>query len=271
MKCEEIRDLILDYLSGAIDSRMKSQIDEHTLSCSDCRQEMDAMSLVWKKMGDIPEEDPGPSVGSRFYAMLEAYRHGIENAPQKVTWYMRLNGWMGTWWPRQPAFQFCLTAMVLAVGLAVGLRMNAGSPSTDEVVQLRQEMTDMRQLVALSLLNQSSANERLRGVYMGRDIAQPDDKFLSALVSTLNSDPNVSVRLAAVDTLHQFSEFPEVRTDLVASLPRQTSPLVQITLIYTLVRLREPRALDAFKSIVEDPRSIEPVKKRAQIGMNAMY
>ena len=271
MKCEEIRDLILDYLSGTLDSRMKSQIDEHTLSCSDCRQEIDAMSLVWQKVGDIPEEDPGPSVGSRFYAILEAYRHGVENAPPKVTWYKRLNGWMGTWWPRQPVFQFCITAMVLVLGLAVGFRMNTESPSTDEVVQLRQEMAGMRQLVTLSLLNQSSANERLRGVYMGRDIAEPDDKFLSALVTTLNSDPNPSVRLAAVDTLHQFSDFPEVRTDLVASLLRQTSPVVQISLIDTLVRLEEPRALDAFKSIVEDPRSIEPVKKRARMAISTIY
>ena len=132
-------------------------------------------------------------------------------------------------------------------------------------------MADMRQLVTLSLLNQSSANERLRGVYMSRDIAEPDDKFLSALVSTLNSDPNVSVRLAAVDALHQFSDFPEVRTDLVTSLPGQTSPLVQISLIDTLVRLRERRALDAFKTIAEDPRSIEPVKKRARMAISTIY
>jgi hypothetical protein len=271
MKCEEIRDLILDYLSGALDSRTKSQIDEHTLHCSDCKQEIDAMTLVWEKLGDIREEDPGPSVGSRFYAMLDAYHRGVENAPQKAAWYKRLNGWMGTWWPRQPVFQFCVTAVVLAVGLAVGLRMNTGSPSTEEVVQLRQEMADMRQLVTLSLLNQSSANERLRGVYMSRDITQPDDKFLSALVRTLNSDPNVSVRLAVVDALHQFSDLPEVRTDLVTSLPHQTSTLVQISLIDTLVRLREPRALDAFKTIADDPRSIEQVKKRARMAINTIY
>jgi HEAT repeat protein len=132
-------------------------------------------------------------------------------------------------------------------------------------------MTEMRQLVTLSLLNQPTASERLRGVYMSRDIPELDDKYLTALVTALNSDPSVSVRLAAVDALHQFSDSSDVRTDLVASLPRQTSPLVQISLIDTLVRLREQRAVDVFKTIADNPRSIEPVIKRAKMGMDAIY
>ena len=81
MKCEEIRDLIPDYLSGTLDSRVKSQIDEHTSNCLDCRQEVDALALVWSKLEGLPEEEPGPAVRRRFYAMLEASDHGFANAP----------------------------------------------------------------------------------------------------------------------------------------------------------------------------------------------
>jgi hypothetical protein len=149
--------------------------------------------------------------------------------------------------------------------------MNIASQSNGEFERLKTEMTEMRQLVTLSLLNQPTAGERLRGVYMSRDIPEPDDRYLAALVNTLNSDPNVSVRLAALDALQRFSDSSNVRTDLVASLPHQTSPLVQISLIDTLVRLREQRAVDAFKTIADNPRSTEPVIKRAKMGMDAFY
>ena len=91
MKCEEIRVMIPDYLSESLDRQVKSQIDEHTLSCIDCQREIEALALVWSKMEDLPEEEPGPAVRTRFYTMLEAYNHGIENAPQKASWFERLN------------------------------------------------------------------------------------------------------------------------------------------------------------------------------------
>jgi hypothetical protein len=271
MKCEEIRVLIPDYLSETLDHQVKSRIDEHTLSCVDCRRKIDALALVWSKMEGLPEEEPGPVIRTRFYTMLEAYNHGINNAPQRVSMFERLNERLRTWWPRQPVFQFGVTAIFLFVGLTVGLWVNTASHSTGELERLNQEMTEMRQLVTLSLLNQPTASERLRGVYMGRDIPEPDDRYLAALVTALNSDPSVSVRLAAVDALQRYSDSSEVRTDLVASLPRQTSPLVQISLIDTLVRLREKQAIDAFKTIADNPRSIEPVIKRAKMGMDAIY
>ena len=256
MKCEEIRDMIPDYLSENLDLQVKSRIDEHTLSCIDCQQEIEALALVWSKMEDLPEEEPGPAVRTRFYTMLEVYDQGINHAPQRASWFERLNERLRVWFPRQPVFQFGVTAIFLFVGLTIGLRLNTPSQSTGELERLNKEITEMRQLVTLSLLNQPTASERLRGVYMSRDIPELDDKYLAALVNALNSDPSVSVRLAAVDALQRYSDSSEVRTDLVASLPRQTSPIVQISLIDTLERLREKRAIDAFKTIAGNPRSI---------------
>ena len=211
MKCEEIKVLIPDYLSGTLDHQVKSQIDKHALNCIDCRQEIDALALVWSKMEGLPEEEPGPGLRTRFYAMLEGYDHGVKNAPQRVSGFEKLNERLRAWWPRQPVFQFCVTAIFLIVGLTIGLRVNTASQSTGELERLNKEMTEMRQLVTLSLLNQPTAGERLRGVYMSRDIPEPDDRYLAALVTALNSDPNDNVRLAAVDALQRFSALSGIK------------------------------------------------------------
>ena len=56
----------------------------------------------------------------------------------------------------------------------------------------------MRQLVTLSLLQQQSAGDRLQGVNWSYRVEQPDTAVLAALLTTVNHDPNVNVRLAAV-------------------------------------------------------------------------
>ncbi len=76
----------------------------------------------------------------------------------------------------------------------------------------------MRQLVTLSLLQQQSASERLRGVDYAYRVDQSDTQVLAALLHAVNHDPNVNVRLAAVDALRKFAGSPAVRGTLDQSL-----------------------------------------------------
>jgi hypothetical protein len=270
MKCEEIKGLIPDYLNGTLKAGIRTQLEEHISGCPGCRQEIEAMNLVWTTMGNIPEEEPDPSMSARFYSMLETYRHGMNSARENVSWIDTVNTWLERWWPRRPVYQIGLTIAVLIFGIGISQWINVSLRKNSEIAQLKEEMAGMRGLVTISLLNQPSAVDRLQGVYMSRMIDEPDDKFLSALVYTLNNDPNVNVRLAAADALQRFSGSERIRTDLVESLSRQTSPLVQITLINLLVELREQKAISAFQKILEDKQSIEPVKERARLGIDTI-
>ncbi len=66
----------------------------------------------------------------------------------------------------------------------------------------------MRQLVALSLMQQQNASDRLRGVNYTYRVEPDDPQVLSALLTTVNHDPSVNVRLAAVDALRKFTDGP---------------------------------------------------------------
>ncbi|MCE5251126.1 HEAT repeat domain-containing protein [bacterium] len=268
MKCEEIQNLIAEYLSGALDADIRKHFDEHISDCSVCRREFEAMSHVWATMGIIPDEEPASSVRTRFYSMLEVYRYGMSHAPAGKPWVDKLSEWLGNWWPRRPVYQLGLTAAVLIFGIGIGQWMNINNHKNGEIAQLREEMAGMRELVTISLLNQSSAVDRLQGVSMSRLVTEPDEKFLSALFRTLNSDPNVNVRLAVTDALQRFSGSEQVRTRLVESLSSQTSPLVQIALINLLVNLKEQKAVDVFRDLTNDKNTIEPVKVRARMGID---
>ena len=119
---------------------------------------------------------------------------------------------------------------------------------------MRGQVESLRQLVALSLLQEQSPSARLRGVNYSYQMTQPDREVQQALLHAVNHDTNVNVRLSAVDALAKFASNPEVRRALVDSLPVQDSPLVQIALIDLLVQLNARDAAPAMQKLAQQTR-----------------
>ena len=122
----------------------------------------------------------------------------------------------------------------------------------------------MRQLVALSLLQQQSASERLRGVSWAYRVEPSDKEVLSALLSAVNHDPNVNVRLAAVDALRPFAANQTTRDAVMQSLRQQTAPIVQVALIDLLVDLKEKEAVAELQALSVDSKINAGVRQHAQ-------
>ena len=99
---------------------------------------------------------------------------------------------------------------------------------------------------------------------------QPTESLLSAVFNALNDDPNINVRLAAVDALFLFSDRPGVRDELVRSLSNQTSPLIQISLIDLLVNIQEKRALNALRALIQDKNVDPAVKEHAEAKLEQL-
>jgi len=269
MTCATIRERFVDYLTGELPSGEWAEFRGHLASCGACREELEALSAVWTKLGVLPQETPSGALRSRFYGMLEAYKEGLGKDRKKISVGEVLSLWLGRFMPRKPAYQIALALVLMAAGLGSGYLMNVRSRTTarTEVAGLRSEVDEMRRIVAVSLLKQASPSERLLGVSWSARIDRPGDEIIQALLDTLNLDSNVNVRLAAADALYLFYDHAEVREGLVDSLARQTSPLVQMSLINLLVEIRERRAVEALRQLVQDEKLNPKVKKRAELGL----
>jgi hypothetical protein len=170
---------------------------------------------------------------------------------------------------------------LLVIGLGVGYELRPGgqgsgtgatqSPAqVTELSQLRGEVSSMRQMVALSLMQQQSAGERLRGVSYAYQAPSSDTQVLSALLSTVNQDDSVNVRLSAVDALHAFGVSPVTRTAVVQSIRKQQTPLVQIALIDLLVDLKEKEAVTELAGISTDDKIDPAVRQHAKWAMGKL-
>jgi anti-sigma factor RsiW len=266
MSCEKTREKFADFLAGEIEDESRALIQAHLSACPACREEMESLSTIWTKLGVLPKEQPGPALRQRFYEMLEAYKDGLDEARTGPGLRRTISGWFERVMPRQPVYQFALSLILLAAGLGAGYLLNGSRPAAkNEIAALHSEVTDMRRTVAISMLKQASPSERLMGVSWSSRLESPDEETLQALLEVLDHDPNVSVRLAAVDALYLFYDNPRVKAGLIESLAGQTSPLVQISLINLLVEIRERRAVKALEQLIQNKRLNPRVRERAEM------
>jgi hypothetical protein len=255
-----------DYLAGSVSSADRLKIERHLRSCPSCKAEYETLTKLWSELGHLPEERPSERLRERFYAELGRHKKLREReAMREHPWLDRLNGLLGRLWPKQPAFQLAVALVCLLGGYVIGFRIDGGGQSGNgDVAQLRAEVQNMQRLVMMSLLKTESASERIKGASWSERISRPDEEVLGALFETLNYDLNVNVRLAALEALAKLSDLPNVRQQLLSSLVKQTSPLIQLALVEVIAEVLDDQAIGTFRQLLKDPNLNKTVRERIE-------
>jgi hypothetical protein len=276
MTCDETKLLLSEYWSESLGEAQELAFEKHLATCDGCRDEAERLGAMWKSLALIPgstkDFDPGPNMRARFYETLGAYRQGLESAPKPTLWNRIV-----AMWPKQPQLQMATSFALLVIGLGVGFELRSGgSPGAGpagqapEIIQLRGEVSSMRQMVALSLMQQQSAGERLRGVSYAYQAPSSDTQVMSALLTAVNQDESVNVRISAVDALHAFGASPVMRSAVLQSIRKQTTPLVQVRLIDLLVDLKEKEAAPELATLSTDEAIDSAVREHAKWAMGKL-
>jgi HEAT repeats len=225
------------------------------------KTEADALDATWRMLGAI--DAPAPD-SDRMRARLDTVIDAVEHAPR----------------PRRvpSVLQGLAAAALLLIGIGLGWFARAGTaggtrPATDsvsEIAAMRTEMHDLREMVSLSLMQQQSASERLKGVTSTGQLDRPSGELVSALLEALMHDPNVNVRLATIDALERFASRDDVRRGTIEAVQRQPSPLVQIALIDFMVKTNERESAATLRRLAQDPQVNQAVRARAAWGLQQL-
>lgn len=271
--CMITREYFPDYLTGDLEISSIDAVRAHVAECSSCREELEELTSTWTRLGVLPEKQPGPNLRKNFYTMMESYNEGLSHTGI----LQRLFNWIGKWFtqPRQPAYQSAFILIFLAIGFAGGFFLSTGSNMQDEKnlqerSRLLGEVRQVKQQLAISLLDQPSPSQRIKGITWSAGLKEPGKETLKALLYRLNNDSNVNVRLSAAEALYLFADDPIVKKGIIDSLANQKSPLVQMALIDLMVELREKKAADALKRLMEDEKLNPAVKQRAKLGIRQL-
>jgi anti-sigma factor RsiW len=262
MRCEELQRHLADHLSGTLPAGTADAVASHLQSCGRCAAEAAALADTWQALADlliVPADTGG--MRARFAMMLEQHHEQARARPSSTSSSSR---WQ---WSAPAAAWAGAAAAILLLGVALGQQTAAAPPIDPQMAALREELRDMRELMTLTLLQQQSASDRLTGVAWTRQLDHPGDTIAAALVEVLTRDPNVNVRIAAVDALGRLADSDTVRRGAIEALPQEPSPLVQVALIDLLVQVNGREAADALRRLSSDPVVDSAVRARAAQGL----
>lgn len=263
MMCSHAKELMAAYWQRELTVEDTALLRAHLETCSECGDEMAALGGLWERLADLPAPEPGHALDTRWQETINTLISS-QPAPRPA----RPKWSLANFWPRNPAWGIALAAACLVIGVVAG--MNVPRQQNPEIAKLREEISSTREMVALSLLEQQSATERLRGVsYSGRlENMEPD--VVTALTRAVAHDSSVNVRLAAIDALSKASGRPEVLQSLTQSLPAQDSPMVQAAVIDYLVDARAHQAVGALRELAEQPNVNPAVIERARFAVTQL-
>lgn len=267
--CENTRARLVDWLSGQLPEAERTEMDAHLARCPACQQELAAFRQLWHSMGTIATPEPGEQVRPRFYAMLAEFEAEANREP----WAAKLQRlWQQLVSPR-PALRWAYSVLLLVAGLVGGYRLNSRSdlaaPGADTTIAAVLA-DDNEQQMLLTGLENPSATQRLKAVSKSKEIAKANEEVVTALLSTLNSDPNVNVRLATLEALAQLGRDPVVRQGLVRSLTLQDSPLVQSALADVMVQLQVRRSVQPLRQLLRQTDLNEAVKTKIETSIQTL-
>ncbi len=246
MKTDE---LIAKYNEGLADPAEIAALEKLIESGEVELTQLRVLSGLDERILRVDEGAPSLRLDDSFYAML-----GAEKKRQRglsIQW--------PTWSFLMP--RLAVASVILIMGFAGGywLRQPASTP---DVTALTQEVSELKEMMMLSLLEKESASDRLRAVSLTSEMGNVSKTVTDALFATLNNDPNVNVRLAALEALIPFTSQSAVREQLVRSIAVQESPLVQINLAELMAAMQEKKSVSELQKLMDSEKTPREVKEK---------
>lgn len=266
MECFEAESMLIDYIDAQLPAAQQKVLEQHLRECETCRHALEEYKQLFSSISENKTEKPGPALKEKFDIMLQselnidATTHILKDPEagrviplkQKPLW-----------------LRIAASIILVALGVLAGMQLKPGGTGSTatELADLKTEVTEMKEAMLFNMLNEESASERIKAVSYAEGISNPDHRIISALLATMNEDKNVNVRLAA---LYAVSRYTGISDSLIASLGKQTEPLMQIALINILTEKKETKAIGPIRDLMQDKKTLQPVKDIAQKGLNLL-
>lgn len=252
MNAERIQELIAKYNAAQADpvemKLIEKLIEEGLIDIT----ELHELQALDERLDRMEMPAPSMQLNDTFYHMLAREK----KSAAKFSWKAFFA------WP-DVAPRLAFASVTLLLGMVAGFLLRAPGPQKDEQIgRLGEEVRDLKEMMMLSLLEKESATDRLKAVSLTEDMDQASHKVTSALLQTLNHDDNVNVRLAALEALKPYVKDSKVREELIRSISKQDSPLVQLSLAEVMAQLQVKSSVKELEKILKNENTPVDVKKK---------
>lgn len=249
--CEEALELLTQmFEAGVQDGELENLIAAHP----DCARILRNQYRTWEELATLETPTPSSEQHARFYRTLNELQI-VENKP---SFLQRLGSRINQWLLElSPQARWVFIAGIFILGISSGLLINTpGGVKLEHLAKLDQDP----EFLFIHSRPQQSAIDRMKEIQNIKEVKSPDEKIFKALNEVLLRDPNINVRLSAIETLVHFAGNPKVREYLIEAIPVQDSPLVQVALADAMLLLHEKRSSGQWQKLFESGKIETDVK-----------
>ncbi|HMG89685.1 MAG TPA: HEAT repeat domain-containing protein [Chryseolinea sp.] len=259
MKTERIKELVNKYNSMLADPAELKEIEQLIEKGIIDIEDLNELHAIEERVLSMESATPSLSLDDKFYDMLQK-----EKRPANAFSWKKIFAWP------ELAPRLAFASVTLILGLAAGYFLRTSPAEDPQIATLGREVSELKEVMMLSLLERESVTDRLKAVSLTQEMDQASQKVTGALLQTLNSDSDINVRLAALDALRIYSGDSKVRQELIRSISKQDSPLVQIALAELMAQIQAKSSVKELEKILKNENTPTDVRKKIEQSLKVL-
>jgi len=246
--CQEPLDLLFSQMEdeGFDENQLKKLVQNHPA----CEASLRDNYQMWNDLNTLETPVPRAEMSIDFYKKLNQYAaQNLPNNAQKSSLWKKLKNWNLN---INSQLGLALGCGLFLFGFFAGQIFQPNNQQA-QIDALAEEVFEIKnsQSKSFNVNLQQSVSRRMKDIQLVRQMDNPNAKILNALNKALCNDPNINVRLSAIESLVHFSEDPEVMEILIKAIPKQSSSLIQLELAEVMIQLEEKRSAAAWQELLE--------------------
>jgi hypothetical protein len=267
MNCQSCREQMMELADARLDERAAAQARAHIEGCAECREEFETLARTLGALDTLPAPAPSHRLRAGVMGHIETEKLTQRSRAEWASSMRAAGAREGRRPAWAPAFLQALGAGALVV---LGFFAGERTATQRQLADLRARVDTMGQLVEQSVLQKRTAGDRLETVLTEATTRKPDERAIDGLINSLAFDPSVNVRLNALTALYTHADQDVVRAGVLACLPRETNPLVQVSMIDFLVATKAREASPELVKLVSDEKTDADVRDSARRAIDLL-
>jgi hypothetical protein len=261
MNCQSCRERMPELADARLDDKSAAEVRAHLEGCAECRAELETLTRTLAALDSIPSSPPSHRLRAAVMGHIETEKLTQRN---RATWASSIRAAASAPERRSRWVPAVLQALGAGAFIFLGFYLGERTATQRQLADLRARVDTMGQLVEQSVLQKRTTGDRLETVLTAATVRKPDESVIDGLINSMAFDPSVNVRLNALTALYSHSDQEVVRAGVLACLPRETNPLVQVSMIDFLVAAKAHEASPVLTKIADDEKADTDVRDSAR-------
>ena len=256
MNCNDIKNILPDYLEGSLSKNDKREIDLHIEECGKCSLLHDQFNQLNNELLNVELIESSDSFKNEFFRKLEYEKYKMQS---KFSFYTSFRS----------LIKIAAAILLFFGGTLFGIIIANQSGGNTKMSILEQEVSQLTQQVHLTALREKTPSEKILAIdYLNTFEVNQDLLFTFSFI--LNNDESINVRLEAAKALYSLGNSQDARDILINSLNTKQKPIVQINLINYLVEIEKNRIIQPLRELIKDNNTHNRVKEYAQTSLQTI-